>query len=85
MNAALVVLQKYPALATAVNPVVCTVVFHAIVFGIVVDALVITVPVSAGHVSVLVPATLGPCTVMTPDTSPAIPNLLIMLCRFLCQ
>jgi hypothetical protein len=47
----------------AVKPEVLTVVFHAIVFGIVVDALVTSVPVSAGNVIVLVPAAAGAATV----------------------
>jgi len=83
VNAADVVLQKYPALVDAVNPVVCTVVFHTTVLGVDADVVKIAVPVSAGQVSVFDPATLGPCTVITPDVSPAIPNLAIMLCKFL--
>jgi hypothetical protein len=58
-----VVLQKLPLSIAAVNPEVLTVVFHAIVFGIVVDALVIAVPVSAGNVIVFDPETAGAWTV----------------------
>jgi hypothetical protein len=48
---------------TAVKPEVLTTVSHAIVFGIDVDALVTSVPVSAGNVIVFDPATLGAATV----------------------